>query len=155
MNIFVLDHSPKTSAEMMCDKHVVKMILETAQMLCTVAHTQGFKAPYKATHKNHPCTLWAAKTKQNWDWLIIHGLALCVEYTKRYGKVHKSMQHIEWCKSLDIKLPTKGLLPFAQAMPVQYKNKCAVKAYRAYYKGEKASFAKWKNGNIPNWWLTD
>ena len=72
MNIFVLDHSPKTSAEMMCDKHVVKMILETAQMLCTVAHNNGHVAPYKAAFKNHPCTLWVGKTRQNWDWLIEH-----------------------------------------------------------------------------------
>jgi hypothetical protein len=154
MNIFVLDKNPTIAAQMSCDKHVVKMILESAQMLCTVAHAQGFNAPYKATHKKHPCTIWTGKTKQNWDWLINHGLALCAEYTNRYGKVHKSQQHIEWCKSLNIGLPHDGLLPFAQAMPSQYKNKCVVSAYRAYYQGEKAKFAKWKSGKIPNWWLT-
>jgi len=151
MNIFVLDESPSTSAQMQCDKHVVKMILETAQMLCTVAHSQGFDAPYRATHKNHPCTVWTGQSKQNWNWLIEHGLALCEEYTGRYGKIHKSQQHIEWCRSLDIDLPQVGLLSFAQAMPSQYKNKCAVTAYRAYYRGEKATFATWKR-NKPNWW---
>ena len=151
MNIFVLHRHPTTAAKMQCDKHVVKMILESAQMLCTVVRVLGIEAPYRATHKNHPCTIWARRTQQNWNWLIEHALALCAEYTKRYGKVHKSQQHIEWCQSLSIKLPTTGLTPFAQAMPDKYKNRCAVKAYRAYYHGEKARFAKWKSG-APKWW---
>ncbi len=151
MNIFVLDSSPTTSAQMQCDKHVVKMILESAQMLCTVAHANGFDAPYKAAFKHHPCTIWVGQTKQNWDWLVEHALALCAEYTERYGKVHKSQKHIEWCRTLSINLPNTGLTPFAQAMPEQYKNPCAVTAYRAYYHGEKARFATWKR-NKPNWW---
>ena len=153
MNIFVLDKNPKIAAQMACDKHVVKMILESAQMLCTVAHNNNFNAPYKAAFKNHPCTLWTGKTKQNWSWLVDHALELCAEYTRRYGKEHKSQKHIEWCNSLPIELSNEGLLPFAQAMPVQYKNDCAVTAYRAYYHGEKARFAKWKNG-APSWWRT-
>ena len=151
MNIFVLHHNPAKAAQMQCDKHVIKMILETAQMLCTVVHAQGIVAPYKATHKKHPCTLWAGKSKQNWNWLVDHGMALCGEYTKRYVKIHKSEQHIRWCKSLSIDLPNIGLLPFAQAMPQQYRNKCAVSAYRAYYCGEKANFATWKL-KTPSWW---
>ena len=151
MNIFILHKNPKKAAQMQCDKHVVKMILETAQMLCTIAHNKGIDAPYRATHKRHPCTLWAGMSKQNWNWLITHGLALCSEYTSRYGKIHKSQQHIEWCKSLDIDLPNTGLTPFAQAMPAQYKNSCAVTAYRAYYHGEKATIATWKK-NKPKWW---
>tara|TARA_R100000152_G_C6763135_1_gene187522 strand:- start:802 stop:1263 length:462 start_codon:yes stop_codon:yes gene_type:complete len=151
MNIFVLHKNPTTAAEMACDKHVVKMILESAQMLCTVAHAQGHSAPYRAAFKHHPCTIWVGKSKQNWDWLISHALGLCAEYTKRYGKVHKSQQHIEWCSSLSIGLPSAGLLPFAQAMPLQYKNPCAVTAYRAYYRGEKARFATWKT-QTPKWW---
>ena len=151
MNIFVLHHNPIIAAQMQCDKHVVKMILETAQMLCTVAHDHGFDAPYKATHKKHPCTLWTGKSKENWGWVIKHGLGLCAEYTKRYGRVHKSQQHIEWCQRLPINLPQTGLTQFAQAMPVEYKNDCAVTAYRAYYHGEKAGFAKWKT-EAPDWW---
>ena len=153
MNIFVLHHNPTIAAQMQCDKHVVKMILETAQMLCTIAHAEGFAAPYRATHRNHPCTLWAGQSKQNWDWLIDHGLGLCKEYTKRYGKRHQSRKHIEWCKQLPIPLPDIGLTPFAQAMPAKYKNPCVVTAYRAYYHGEKAGFAKWKT-EVPYWWGT-
>ena len=151
MNIFVLHSNPVTAAQMQCDKHVVKMILESAQMLCTVAHTHGFDAPYRATHKKHPCTLWAAKSKANWQWLIDHAMGLCAEYTKRYNKVHKSQQHVEWCQQLPIPLPAIGLTTFAQAMPEQYKNPCVVKAYRAYYHGEKSHFATWKT-EPPKWW---
>ena len=153
MNIFVLHHNPIIAAQMQCDKHVVKMILETAQMLCTVAHQHGFDAPYKATHKKHPCTLWTAQSKENWDWVINHGLGLCAEYTKRYGRIHKSQQHIEWCQTLSINFLHTGLTQFAQAMPVEYKNPCAVTAYRAYYHGEKAKFATWKT-EAPDWWIT-
>ena len=151
MNIFVLHNDPIKAAKSQCDKHVVKMILESAQMLCTVAHNNGFAAPYKAAFKNHPCTLWVGKSKQNWRWLVDHALALCEEYTHRYGKVHKSQKHIEWCSEIPIPLPDNGLTEFAQAMPVQYKNPCAVTAYRAYYHGEKARFASWK-ANKPCWW---
>ena len=151
MNIFVLHNNPTTAAQYACDTHVVTMILASAQLLCTVVRVLGIEAPYRATHKNHPCTIWARQTQQNWNWLIDHALALCTEYTKRYGKIHKSQKHIEWCQSLSIKLPNTGLTPFAQAMPEQYKNTCAVTAYRAYYHGEKASFATWKT-ETPYWW---
>jgi len=153
MNIFVVHEKPDVAAQMLCDKHVVKMILETAQMLCTIASDRGYATPYRATHAKHPCTLWAGKTKANWDWLMAHGIAMCQEYTKRYGKTHKTQAVIEWCSRLEIDFPQEGLLPFAQAMPSQYKNECAVTAYRAYYHGEKAKFATWKT-EVPTWWRT-
>lgn len=151
MNIFVLDKDPKTAATMACDKHVVKMILETAQMLCAVGINKGYEMPYKATHKHHPCTLWAGASHANWAWLIEHGLALCAEYTVRYGKVHKSQQIIEHARDINILFDEQQLTPFAQAMPPQYRNDCAVTAYRAYYLGEKARFATWKT-QTPKWW---
>ena len=75
------------------------------------------------------------------------------EYTRRYGKVHKSIYAIEWCgKNYHrLNLPKTGLTPFAQAMPEEYKNDCAIKAYRAYYNGEKAYFATWKTRKTPEW----
>ena len=76
MNIFVLHEQPDVAAQILCDKHVVKMILESAQMLCTVAHNHGYDAPYRRTHPKHPCTLWAGKSQENWDWLISHALAM-------------------------------------------------------------------------------
>mgnify|MGYP006409161793 FL=1 len=153
MNIFVLHEQPDVAAQMLCDKHVVKMILESAQMLCTVAHNHGYDAPYRRTHPKHPCTLWAGKSQENWDWLASHALAMSGEYTRRYGKTHKSRSVIDWClwQGIKIQFPESGLLPFAQAMPPQYKSDCAVTAYRAYYHGEKAKFATWKS-EVPQWW---
>jgi hypothetical protein len=151
MNIFVLHKDPAFAAQMACDKHVVKMILETAQMMCTVATTHGYDTPYRATHARHPCTMWASESYANWQWLIDYGLALSAEYTKRYGKVHKSQAVIEQCRDLDINFDKQDRTPFAQAMPVQYRQSCAVTAYRNYYRGEKASFAKWKT-QPPSWW---
>jgi len=151
VNIFVLHEDPATAARMACDKHVVKMILETAQMLCTAARVRGCWAPYKQTHKKHPCTLWAGESRGNWNWLVRYGLALCGEYTKRYNKTHKSQRVIDYCRYLEVDFESDEMTPFAQAMPPQYKNDCVVAAYRAYYHGEKAGFATWKT-EAPDWW---
>ena len=151
MNIFVVDNDPVVAATMLCDKHVVKMIVETAQMLCTVGRSNGYETRYRSTHAKHPCTLWAGQSKQNWDWLVKHGLSMCEEYTRRYGRRHKTHDVIESLARLPIDLPTTGLTPFAQAMPDQYKGDDPVEAYRNYYKGEKSGFAKWKT-STPSWW---
>ena len=104
MNIFVLHSDPIKAAQMMCDKHIVKMILESNQMLSTVARKHGYNAPYRSTHGNHPCTLWAGESNANWYWLIRHSRALCEEYTARYGRTHKSQAVPEWAETLQIVL---------------------------------------------------
>ena len=152
MNIFVLHDDPARAAEMMCDKHVIKMILESNQMLSTVARKCGHDAPYRSTHAKHPCTLWAGESQNNWDWLVNHSRALCEEYTRRYGKIHKSQAVTEWAEDLDIDLPARGQTPFRLAMPDEYKTDDPVESYRRYYVGDKARFAKWKTGNVPGWW---
>ena len=92
MNIFVLDNNPEVCATYHCDKHVVKMILESVQMMSTVLRDQGVDAGYKATHRNHPCTLWLKESLGNWNWLKALVVALNKEYRYRYGKKvnHKS-----------------------------------------------------------------
>jgi hypothetical protein len=154
MNIFVVDLNPEVAARMLCDKHVVKMIVETAQILCTVSHNLGDKnVKYKPTHSKHPCTIWASETNDNYMWLASHGMALCKEYTLRYGKVHKSQEVILKCLTSAVKPKAIGLTNFAQAMPEQYRNNDVVSAYRNYYIGEK-KFAKWnKNRSAPEWWV--
>jgi len=154
MNIFVLDENPNIAASMACDKHVVKMIVETAQMMCTVVSSYCHDTPYRPTHAKHPCTLWAGQSRANWDWLIKYGMSLCKEYTGRYDRTHKSQDVIEWCAARDISLPLREQTPFAQAMPPQYRDPNPVVAYRSYYHGEKSKFAKWKHG-APRWWSQD
>lgn len=145
MNIFILSEDPVEAAQMQCDKHVVKMIVESAQMLCTVG-----KGAYKPTHVNHPCTVWASRSKENFEWLYNHAIALCHEYTKRYGRRHKTqdvIEQIQYPKTF----PVTGLTPFVLAMPDEFKIGDAVQSYRAYYHS-KASFARWSYSVIPQWW---
>jgi hypothetical protein len=155
MNIFVLDTDPKTCAVYHNDKHVVKMILETAQLLCGVHWmTEGgqYDIPYKLSHKNHPSAIWARECVENYIWLCDLGLELCNEYTYRYGKRHKSQDIIEWCLLNVPNIPEKGdVTPFALAMPDECKVGDAVASYRAYYMAEKRGFAVWKNRETPEW----
>lgn len=88
MNIFVTSACPKECAKFLDNKRVVKMCLETAQMLCTTLNLQGVTTPYKTTHKNHPCTLWVRSSTTNYNWAVKHFKALCDEYNRRYGKHH-------------------------------------------------------------------
>jgi hypothetical protein len=156
MNIFVLSEDPQQAARDQCDKHVVKMPLETAQMLCTALRQHGCDdVPYKSAHAKHPCTLWTAACRDNFLWLVEHGLELCAEYTRRYGKVHASQAVIVVASDLSKTIPTGALTSFAQAMPDQYKHESAVEAYRSYYKNEKAAIATWRYSTTPPWWQTD
>jgi len=153
MNIFKLDESPVVSAKYACDKHVVKMILESAQMLCSV-QPEG-TAPYKRSFYNHPCTKWVRASARNYEWLLLHAYALCDEYTRRYGKVHKTQAVIDWCDNNRLELPDIGLTKQPTCMPDYCKTDSVVESYRKYYINEKAKFAKWKNGNIPSWFVVD
>jgi hypothetical protein len=180
MNIFVLAYDPFIAAKQMCDKHVVKMIVETAQMLST-AHrvldgvplnsTSASGRKYKkyimpdaqwdnilckAVMPNHPCTAWCLETQENYKWLCRHGMQLLHEYTARYGKVHK-MEPLYWDYLIHPPKMFKHrknhiLTEFPQAMPPQYKDPDPVVAYRQYYINEKSRFAKWKLGNVPDWY---
>lgn len=153
MNIFYLDSNPTLCAKYHNDKHVVKMILETAQLLCGVHWVIGKEAPYKLSHKNHPCSIWVRSSLENYLWLCELGLELCEEYTYRYGKKHKSQYIIEWCL---YNKPTIPDLPFFEppkAMPDDYKVKDVTESYRNYYIGAKRYFCVWKNREVPKWFV--
>jgi hypothetical protein len=154
MNLFILDKDPILAAQYQCDKHVVKMVTETAQLLSTALIEMGLDAPYKATHRNHPCRLWVSESKENYEWAWRLGHALGREYTHRYGKIHKA-----WLKfeegHLDLPngatFPKTGLTPFRLAMPDEYRQEDAVQAYKDYYLGEKAHLLQYKNRDVPEW----
>lgn len=143
MNIFILDYDLKKNAEYHCDQHVNKMILEAAQMICTIASNHGISVPYKATHAKHPCTIWAASRMSNYIYLCDYAYYLNEEAKRRYNRStdHKSWQVIE---SLDYPvLPSGSMTMFARAMPEEFKSiDDTVEAYRAYYKTKE--FARWK-----------
>ena len=153
MNIFVLDDDHQKCAQYHCDKHVVKMILEYAQILSTnVRIANDCESGYKITHRNHPCTIWARKSLSNWLWLKKLSYHLNEEYKYRYGHIrnHKSYDVIETLPTPNI--PDVGLTPFAQAMPDYCKADDAVDAYRRYYILEKKDIVNWKKRNLPNWY---
>jgi len=154
MNIFFLDENPTLSAKYHVDKHVVKMILETAQLLCSVHHVTGQytdQVPYKLSHKNHPCAVWARESLSNYLYLCELGLELGKEYTYRYGKKHKSIEVIEWCIVNKPNIPDIGFTTPARAMPDEFKVDSVVESYRNYYMGAKSDLASWKNREKPFW----
>ena len=158
MNIFVLDRDPSLAAKYHCDKHVVKMILETAQILSTVdyliARTHEFDKAYKPTHINHPCTVWASLNSLNYGWLVQLGMELCKEYEARYGRVHACFYMLSqrWEKIGRAATSNKRRRPgtFVMCMSVEYQQEDPVAAYRAYYLGAKRNILKYKNGT-PSW----
>lgn len=144
MNIFYLSHDPAKAAEYQYNKHVVKMILETAQLLCTAHHLleSDIDIPYKATHKNHPSAIWVRSSAEAYMWAYEHMLALGREYTKRYGKTHLTILK---CRDVLYTLPISiSDDPFEQppqCMPDEYKDADAVSGYWNYYINEKANVA--------------
>jgi hypothetical protein len=164
MNIFFLDFDTTKCAKYHCDKHVVKMILETAQLLCGVHHmtpqlpnnyrTTTEQVPYKLSHKNHPCAIWSRESLSNYLYLCDLGLELCKEYTYRYGKRHKSQDVIEWCIINKPNIKDIGFTTPPKAMPEEYKVIDVIESYRNYYREAKKQFVSWKDREVPEWFLT-
>lgn len=177
MNIFYLHNDPKICAEMHNNSHCVKMILETAQLLSTahrildgqettVITDKGRKAKrwilsddrneilYSATHMNHPSAVWCRQNTANYLWLSSLLIELCIEYTHRYGKVHKCQQSglVEALQTPPKNIPIGIFTEPTPAMPDIYKVvNDSISSYRNYYNGAKTHLAKWKNRNIPTW----
>jgi hypothetical protein len=155
MNIFILDSNLKKAAQDLCDKHIVKMPLETAQMLQTALSAHK-SVTYKPTHKNHPCSLWVSSSRENFTWAALHGLEMCAEYTKRYGRVHKvesviydSLNYAYYIQNGELSVPPK-------AMPEEVKIgqntwEDVIASYRNYYLTHKLIFAKWNYSEKPLW----
>ena len=145
MNIFYLHKDPVEAAKLQYNKHVVKMILESAQMLCTAHHEimgDDADVPYKRAHVNHPSTIWARRSAQNYVWLYDHFVALAQEYKNRYGKDHLSYTKCEpYLRFLPGGLPYTGFTQPPQAMPDEYKDECSLQAYWNYYINDKKHIA--------------
>lgn len=174
MNIFYLSHKPSRCARWHCDKHVVKMILETAQLLYT-AHwvlaaavgrlpdladaplrkgtdQRGYQSIKNA---KHPCAIWVRQSLDHYDWLCELGLALCDEYRHRYkGRTHSCEEHLEWLYiNPPPTLASKGWSQPAQAMPDEFRRGSSIAAYRAYYVGSKGArgLLNYTKRHRPHW----
>ena len=147
MNIFYLDRDPIKAARHQYNKHVVKMILESAQMLCTAhrMHMLDYEChhiPYKKAHVNHPSSVWARRSAENYAWLYSHMIELGKQYNIRYGKIHKTIKDCEKVLSyLPGGILYTGFEDPPQCMPDEYKDECTVKAYWKYYVGDKKNVA--------------
>ena len=180
MNIFRLDDDPVISAQMMCDKHVVKMVTEYGQLLSTahrVLDGSVERRPsnsgkrmldhyivdgearenllYKVAHKNHQSAIWCRENNKNYRWLYDHFVACAKEYTHRYGRVHATYEKLSgllWFSPRNInQVGPETVMP--QCMPDHCKETVVTEGYRKYYREEKKYFAKWTNREVPQWFL--
>lgn len=176
MNIFAVDPDPFVAAQCLVDKHCIKMILETAQLLST-AHrlldgeeyvgqsASGRKARrwrlpddretilYSATHISHPSAIWCRQSNNNYNWLYCHFVGLLNEYTYRYGKTHKCAEPAfrQMLQTLPANIPVSHFTPVTPAMPDEYKVPCSVQSYRNYYKQGKTHLHAWTKRQAPDW----
>lgn len=168
MNIFYIHKDPEVAAQAMTDKHVIKMILESAQLLCTAhrvldGHEVKVKSKngrnlkkwkhdnetydnslYKSTHVNHPSAIWVRESSANYNWLYKHFIALGNEYKKRYNKTHKSIAELRFLLASPPKNITHGKqtpVRVAITNPAWHKQ-TPVESYRTYYINEKINTEK-------------
>lgn len=160
MNIFVLDTDPAKAAAAHCDTHVVKMILETTQMLCTVRHMAGNPVPdgYKPTHANHPCTKWVGASIGNYKWACRLLFWLHQEYKHRYGRIHASWRLWHPAYSPPMPMRTAGGFPFQTpfvfAGPPECVRPSVVESYRALYRLKQTTMKRpmrWTKAVRPEW----
>ena len=147
MNAFRSDPSPVASARALADRHVVKMALESALVLSTL--TGG---PYKPTHARHPVTLWAGASRVNAAWLLDHGLALCDEYARRFGKVHACAAVLA---GIDLSaVPDEPATPPVYCGPDDVTGDTVEARYRALLARKYdawGAMARWTNASRPVW----
>ena len=158
MNIFATDLSPVVSSQNLDDKRLVKMVLETAQLLSTaLRRVTGEPLPklYRSTHENHPCTVWARSSFKNYAWLLHHGISLCDEYTHRFRRVHTSRQVIEYAREM------YGWASFPEQDQTEFANCTGIIGdgpvyllYRRYMIETKwDDKSRWTNRNKPEWYI--
>lgn len=165
MNIFFLHPNQRKCARWHCDKHVVKMLLETCQLLYTChwlivgnVDSAPFRKGtqnhgYKKSHWNHPCAKWVRASASSYKWLSKLGLELLREYEYRYpGKIHGCAEHIIWLyNNCPVGLADNGWIRPALAMPDAFKNGDVVSSYRQYYIGAKANILVYTGRQKPHW----
>ena len=146
MNIFFLHRDPSRAAKAQCDKHVVKMVLETTQMLSTAARRRGNDVGYKSAYPNHPMTIWVGDTRDNLCWALQHAIELSKEYTIRYSKFHACQKVIDDIHQYYPDISFANITEPPQCMPDEFKDNDFVRAYRNYYVHK---IGQWKHQ--PKW----
>jgi len=156
MNIFYINPDPIQAARELCDDHIRKMQIESAQML-SVAHWEtGSSAPYKPSHKNHPSTKWVRESIQHYDWVLQHGLEICEEFKLRYGKDHATKKVLEWLRDNKPNIPDNGFKEPPTCIPDEYLlPEGVVPSYKNFYIKDKVGVKGlgWNKipSKKPNW----
>lgn len=159
MNIFVLASDPYLAAKYHCDKHVVKMIVESGQMLSTALRYHGYDSStlYKTSHLNHPCSVWARQSRPNFEWLCDLMDGLLNQYYFRYGyqksKVHACEPLLAEAWKQRRNIPNAQRSPHPKCMPRHCIVPNVITSYRNYYILEKNGFAVWKFSKTPSWYI--
>lgn len=163
MNLFILSDNKRRSAIFHADRHIVKMPLETAQMLSFAYYHpdlwDGGIPPiimgFSKTHDLHPCSKWIRESVENWKYAAEFGLELYEEYQYRYNqpdKHQRAFQIFHFALNNPPGLPSKGLTRFAEAMDDKFKiSDCPITNYRNYYQNDKSHLFKWKMRQPPYW----
>lgn len=162
MNIFFVDQDPRVAATMLADKHVHKMLLESAQMLFTAVRKHGYDGGgYKSAYENHPMTKWVGQSYEHASWLLDHAVALAAEYTRRYGRHHKTQDMLPaLAVAVHHHMPSNGWRNPPRCIPDEFKLDfdtyegevpCHVASYRNYYRVGKAHLHTWTNRKPPQW----
>ena len=155
MNIFFVNESSQLAAQDLCDKHVVKMVIESAQMLSAAHHINNPGAHYlpdlyKCAFEHHPCTKWVRESNRHYAWLLSHTFSLLSEFTFRYHKVHSTQRLMRLLEHNPCE--HNGWVDPPQCMPDQYKDpNNTVRAYRNYYVYEKWYMMEWRYTDTPKW----
>lgn len=157
MNIFYLHTSPQKAAQMMCDKHIIKMILESIQLLWSchysvnedLSHLKLTIVPYRKTHFNHPSAVWVRTDVSHYVWLVLHVKELHNVYYQHFGqKMHKSYPHILFLEENVPPLENEYFQQPPQAMPDEYKQRLSQLAYREYYIHSKKDILSYRCSRI-------
>jgi len=157
MNIFFLHRAAPIAAQMHADVHVVKMILECAQLLSTAHHSFDSPVTYKPTHANHPCAVWVRQSRLHYQFCQELAMALCREYRMRFSKTHKSEELIAGeLRHPPVGLTTSKWIEPPLAMPDEFKTDDLVESYQRYYASKNDKMVlRWHRGaNLPPFWFT-
>jgi Pyrimidine dimer DNA glycosylase len=151
MQIFYLDSDPEQCAQYHCNKHVVKQIVESCQLLSTTVRLLGHDYGYKACYVNHPMRKWVGESSLNFTWLLQMSLELCKEYTFRYGKTHKTFYVLD-----NMPIPLSKMRLDSTPIPLCMPDDCKivsnpVESYRKYYLLYKKHLLKYTKRDIPLW----
>ena len=161
MNRFLINYTPDLIAADLCDKHVVKMPLEEAQMLCTVVRKYNNEYAdehelYRAVHQKHPCTIWAGMTSSNYRYALAMFNAMCTEYRYRYGRTHASHRLYDALKDAEKYVPDGYITSHPECFSEHTHLKChqnwPIVGYRKFYKTKKDRFKMvWTKRPVPYW----